>query len=193
MIAINFQKCLSKIIEWKIIPNFYWKIARTKLSKKHFGRIAIFHLKKLLEEAPKNLKKSLGKSIQTKNHTSFIGKNTTKRNIEKTMWQNRLISKKNHYWRDVAIKVWISMPFLGLSGKFAEWKKGMPWLRRAVCCLVVLVVFACCFSSGTCYRILFCKSVDFYAFFGLLGKGRGVEKGCSSRFQNGNEENCCLI
>ena len=33
--------------------------------------------------------------------------------------------QKNHHWRDVAIKVWISMPFLGLSGGFAEWKKGM--------------------------------------------------------------------
>ena len=49
-----------------------------KLSKKHFGRIAIFHSKNLLGEAPKNLKKSL----------------TTKRNIKKTMWQNRLIPKK---------------------------------------------------------------------------------------------------
>ena len=58
-----------------MIPNFYWEIARMKLSKKHFGRIAIFHSKKLLEEAPKNLKKSLGKSIQTKNHTSFYWEN----------------------------------------------------------------------------------------------------------------------
>ena len=34
-----------------------------KLSKKHFGGIDIFHLKNLLGEAPKNLKKSLGNSI----------------------------------------------------------------------------------------------------------------------------------
>ena len=67
---IYFQKSSCKIIQWKIIPNFYWEIARMKLSKKHFGRIAIFHSKNLLE-APKNLKKSLGKSIQTKNHTGF--------------------------------------------------------------------------------------------------------------------------
>ena len=105
--------------------NFYWEITRMKLSKKHFLKNVIFHSKNLLGEAPKNLKKSLGKSIQTKNHTSFYWENPTKRNIEKTMWQNRLISKKNTHWRDVAIKVWISMPFLGLSGGFAEWKKGM--------------------------------------------------------------------
>ena len=64
-------------------------------------------------EAPKNLKEALDKSIHKKSYQflQWIGKNPTKRNIEKTMWQNRLISKKNHHWRDVAIKVWISMPF----------------------------------------------------------------------------------
>ena len=40
------------------------------------------------------------------------------------------------------------MPFLGLSGGFAEWKKGMHF-----------------------------GAVDFHALFGLLGEGRGVEKG----------------
>ena len=73
-----------------------------KLSKKHFGRIAIFHSKNLVGEAPKNLKKSLG-SIQTKKYTFFFGKSITKRNIEETIWQNRLIRKKNPHWRDVAI------------------------------------------------------------------------------------------
>ena len=74
-----------------------------KLSKKIFGRIAIFHSKKLLGEAPKKLKKSLD-SIQTKKiYLFFIGKIPTKRKIEETIWQNRLICKKNIHWRDVAI------------------------------------------------------------------------------------------
>ena len=54
-----------------------------KLSEKHFGRIAIFHSKKLLGEAPKNLKKSLG-SIQTKKHTFFLmGKPLQKETLKK--------------------------------------------------------------------------------------------------------------
>ena len=53
-----------------------------KLSKKHFGRIAIFHSKKLLGEAPKNLKKSLG-SIQTKKYTFFLGKALQKETLKK--------------------------------------------------------------------------------------------------------------
>ena len=115
-VAINFQKSSSKITQWKIIPNFYWEIARMKLSKKHFGRIAIFHSKNLLGEAPKNLKKSLG-SIQTKKNTFFfIGKSITKRNIEETIWQNRLIRKKNPHWRDVAIN------FQKSSSKIIQWK-----------------------------------------------------------------------
>ena len=53
------------------------------VSKKHFGRIAIFQSKNLLGEAPKNLKKSLG-SIQTKNHTFFfMGKSLQKETLKK--------------------------------------------------------------------------------------------------------------
>ena len=43
-----------------------------KLSKKHFGRIALFHLKNLLGEVPKKLKKALGKSVQQKIILVFI-------------------------------------------------------------------------------------------------------------------------
>ena len=49
------------------------------IKKKHLGKTAIFHSKNLLGEAPKNLKKSLGKSIQTQNHTSFYWKNLYKK------------------------------------------------------------------------------------------------------------------
>ena len=78
-VPIILEKSSSKIIRWKIIPIFYWEITRIKLSKKRFGRTAIFHSKKILGETPKNLKKSLGKSIQTKNHTSFYWENPYKK------------------------------------------------------------------------------------------------------------------
>ena len=103
-----------------------------KLSKKHFGRIAILHSKNLLGEAPKNLKKSLGKSIQTKN-------------IEKTF------PKKSHHWR-VAIKVWVSMPFLELSGGVCGVEKEYAFWSA---------------------------SVDFHALFGLVeGGGRRGKRAC---------------
>ena len=91
------------------------------------------------------------------------------------MWQNRLISKKNHHWRDVAIKVWVSMPFLGLSGGFAEWKKGMHFGAQVWISMPFLGL-----SGGFAARkkgMRFGARVCFYALFGLLGGGRGVEKG----------------
>ena len=88
------------------IPIFIGKSPVYKLSKKHFGRIAAFHSKKLLGETPKNLKKSLGKSIQTKNHTSFYWENPYKKKHGKTFWQNRyflfkksLWESSNRYWK----------------------------------------------------------------------------------------------
>ena len=91
------------------------------------------------------------------------------------MSQNRLISKKIHHWRDVAIKVWVSMPFLGLLGGFAKWKKGMHWSASVdFHALFGLVGGVCGAEKGHAF---WSKSVDFYALFGLLGEGRGAEKG----------------
>ena len=83
--------------------------------KKTFWKNCYFSFKKNLGEAPKNLKKSLG-SIQTKNIPFFIGKIITKRNIEETIWQNRLICKNNPHGRDVAIN------FQKSSSKIIQWK-----------------------------------------------------------------------
>ena len=146
-----------------------------KLSKKHFGRIAFFSFKKFIGRSPKEFKEVFGQKHPNKNHTSFYWKNTTKRNIEKTMWQNRLVSKKYHYWRDVAIKCGFLCPFWSCredlrSGKrvcILERKCGFP-------CLFGLVGGVCGAEKGHAF---WSKSVDFYALFGLLGGGSGVEKG----------------
>ena len=91
------------------------------------------------------------------------------------MWQNRLISKKNHHWRDVAIKVWVSMPFLGLSGGFAEWKKGMHFgASVGFYALFGLVGEVCGAEKGHAF---WSKSVDFHALFGLVGGFAARKKG----------------
>ena len=78
-------------------------------------------------------------------------------------------------------KVWISMPFLGLPGGFAEWKKGMHFGAQVWISIPFLGL-----SGGFAARK---KGMHFgarvwisnYAIFGLLGGGRGVEKGQAVR------------
>ena len=61
------------------------------LSKRRFGRIAVFHSKNLLGEARKNLKKSLGKSIQTKKLYQFILGKTLQERPMKAAWFDALL------------------------------------------------------------------------------------------------------
>ena len=187
--------------------------------KKTFWKNCYFPFKKFIGRSPKEFKEVFGQKHPNKKIIPiFIGKNTTKRNIEKTMWQNRLISKKKDHWRDVAIKVWVSMPFLGLSGGFAEWKKGMhfgaqvwvsmPFLglsgrfaaRKKGMHFGARVWISMPFlglSGGFAARK---KGMHFGArvwismpFFGLLGGGRGVEKGQAVRgFRTGMKKKIVL-
>ena len=175
-VAINFQKSSFKIIQWKIIPNFYWEIARMKLSKKHFGRIAIFHSKNLLGEVPKNLRSLWAKASKQKNHTSFYWENTTKRNIEKTMWQNCLISKKKISLERGCNKMRVSM-------RFASWGCRRDLRNRKRVCRSASVDFHALLGlvGGICGaekgHAFWTESVDFYALFGLVGGVCGAEKG----------------
>ena len=71
------------------------------------------------------------------------------------------------------------MPFLGLSGRFGEWKKGMHFGAQVWISMPFLGL-----SGGFAARkkgMHFGARVDFYALFGLLGGGRGVEKGQAVR------------
>ena len=108
------------------------------------------------------------------------------------MWQNGLISKKNHHWRDVAIKVWVSMPFLGLSGGLRSGKR--------VCILERKCGFPCPFWAcrgglrrGKRACILEQECGFLCPFWASWGRPRRGKRGTISRFQDGDEENCCLI
>ena len=85
--------------------------------------------------------------------------------------------------------MWISMPFLGLLGGFAEWKKGYAFWSASVDfhTLFGFVGGVCGAEKGHAF---WSKSVNF--FFGSLEKAAAWKKG-SSRFQDGDKENCCLI
>ena len=75
-------------------------------------------------------------------------------------WGGLRSGKRIHF----GAQVWISMPFLGLSGGFPARKKNMHFGARVWI------------------------SIPFLGFFGEGGK-----RASSLRFQNGDEENCCLI
>ena len=60
-------------------------------------------------------------------------------------------------------QVWVSMPFLDLSERFAARKKSMHFGAR--------VWISMPFLDGHAF---WSKSVDFYALFGILRGGRGV-------------------
>ena len=86
-------------------------------------------------------------------------------------------------------RVWISMPFLGLLGRFAEWKESMHFGAQVWISMPFLDL-----SEGFAARK---KGMHFGArvwismpFLGFLEKAAAWKK---SRFQDGDEENCCLI
>ena len=88
--------------------------------------------------------------------------------------------------------MWISVPFLELSGGFAEWKKGMHFGAQVWISMPFLGLSGrvCGAEKGHAF---WSKSVDFYALFRLLGgprrgKGQGVRG-----FRTGTKKNCCLI
>ena len=88
-VAINFQKSSSKIIEWKIIPNF------------------------LISEKSHSCREDIANSVD---FYAFFGVVREVCGVKKGM--------------RFGTQVWISMPFLGLSGRFAASKKGIHFGAR---------------------------------------------------------------
>ena len=84
--------------------------------KKTFWKNCYFSFKKIIGRSPKEFKEVFGQHPNKKIYLFFKGKSITKRNIEETIWQNRLIRKKNPHWRDVAIN------FQKSSSKIIQWK-----------------------------------------------------------------------
>ena len=101
------------------------------------------------------------------------------------MWQNRLISKKNHHWRDVAISVRF-YALLGLLGGFAEWKKGMHFGAQVWISMPFLGLSGG-LRRGKRARILEQECGFLCPFWASWGRTRRGKRASSSRFQDGDE------
>ena len=118
--------------------------------KKTFWKNCYFSFKKIIGRSPKEFKEVFEQQhLNKKSYRFSLGKTLQKETLKKTMWQNRLISKKKSSLERRCNKSVGFYALFGVVGGFAEWKKGMR----------------------------FSASVDFHALFGLVGGVCGAEKG----------------
>ena len=115
----------------------YWEITRTKVSKKRFGRTAIFHSKKIIGRNPKEFKEVFGqKHPNTKSYQFLLGKSRQKETLKKQCGRTACFPKKNPHWREVPIKS---------SSKIIRWRIALifPQQRK-------LMGSSAQISSGVC-------------------------------------------
>ena len=92
--------------------------------KKTYWKNCYFSFQKFIGRSPKAFKQKL--------IPVFTGKNTTKRNIEK-MWQNRLISKKNHFGETLQKRCrflclfWVVGKVSGVERGYAFWSANVDF------------------------------------------------------------------
>ena len=127
-----------------------------KLSKKHFLKNCYFSFKKFIGRSPKEFKEVFGQKHPNKKSYQFLlgktlQKETLKKQCGRTAWfpkksslERRCNKSVDFYallglsggfaeWKKgmhFGAQVWISIPFLGLSGGFAARKKGMHFGAR---------------------------------------------------------------
>ena len=180
--------------------------------KKTFWKNCYFPFKKIIGRSPKEFKEVFGQKHPNKKIIPvFIGKNTTKRNIEKTMWQNRLISKKKSSLERRCNK---SVGFYALFGVVG----GVLRSGKRVCILECKCGFLCPFwacrgglrrGKRACILEQECGfPCPFWACRGGLRRGKRAcileqwaswgrprrgKRASSWRFQDGDEEENCFI